>query len=310
MDGCGDLAVVFDTDRRFAAIGLYDPESPVRLKILHAGAPTPIDDDWWRAALGRALDRRAVFTDDPDAARLGYRIVNGENDGLPGLIVDRYADVLVVKLYTAALFPVLRAIVTQLIDLTRCGAVVLRLARIVQRGETFGFTDGDVIAGALDDAPVVFVESGLEFEADVRRGQKTGWFLDQRANRIAVGSIAAGQDVLDVFCATGGFSVHAAAGGARSVHSVDLSAPTLAAATRNMERNRVLPAVAACTHSVQAGDAFEVMATLARRAPPVRDRRSSTRRRSLNGRRVSTPRGGPTHGSLISRFGWWSRAAC
>ena len=159
---------------------------------------------------------------------------------------------------------VLRAIVTQLIDLTRCGAVVLRLARIVQRGETFGFTDGDVIAGALDDAPVVFVESGLEFEADVRRGQKTGWFLDQRANRIAVGSIAAGQDVLDVFCATGGFSVHAAAGGARWVHSVDLSAPTLAAATRNMERNRVLPAVAACTHSVQAGDAFEVMATLAR----------------------------------------------
>ena len=166
-----------------------------------------------------------MFTDDPDAARLGYRIVNGENDGLPGLIVDRYADVLVVKLYTAALFPVLRAIVTQLIDLTSCGAVVLRLARIVQRGETFGFTDGDVIAGALDDAPVVFVESGLEFEADVRRGQKTGWFLDQRANRITVGSIAAGQDVLDVFCATGGFSVHAAAGGARSVHSVDLSGP-------------------------------------------------------------------------------------
>ena len=80
----------------------------------------------------------------------------------------------------------------------------------------------------------------------MRHGQKTGWFLDQRANRMLVGAMTDGLDVLDVFAAAGGFSVHAAAGGARSVLSVDLSAPTLAAAVRNMERNRTLPAVQAC----------------------------------------------------------------
>ena len=259
---CGDLAVVFDSHRRFAAIGLYDPESPVPVKILHAGAPTPLDDGWWRASLARALERRRAFTDRADADRLAYRIVNGENDGLPGLVVDRYAEVLVVKLYTPALFAHLGSIILQLVDLTDSGAVVLRLGRIVQRGDVHGFADGDVIAGSLD-GPVVFVESGLQFEADVRRGQKTGWFLDQRANRIAVGSMSAGRDVLDVFCAAGGFSVHAAAGGARSVHSVDISAPTLDAAVRNMDRNRALPSVAACAHTVERGDAFEVMGKLA-----------------------------------------------
>ncbi|MET0911242.1 MAG: class I SAM-dependent rRNA methyltransferase [Ilumatobacteraceae bacterium] len=260
----GDLAVVFDANRNFAAIGFYDPASPMRIKILHAGAPATIDAGWWRAAFDRALELRRPFTDRPDADRLGYRVVNGENDGLPGLIVDRYAGVLVVKLYTPALFAHLPAIVEQLIGATGCETVVLRMARTVQRGDTQGLADGDVVAGELTDPAVVFVESGLEFEADVRRGQKTGWFLDQRANRVTVGSMSAGRDVLDVFAAGGGFSVHAAAGGARSVHSVDLSAPTLAAAVRNMERNRSLDAVRACAHTVQVGDAFEVMAELAR----------------------------------------------
>ena len=89
-----------------------------------------------------------------------------------------------------------------------------------------------MIAGRLESDVVVFREAGLAFEADVRHGQKTGWFLDQRANRMLVGAMSDGLDVLDMFAATGGFSVHAAAGGATSVLSVDLSAPTLAAATR------------------------------------------------------------------------------
>ena len=260
----GDLAVIFDADRKFVAIGLYDPASPVRIKILHAGSPVLVDASWWRRALETALARRTTFTGHPDADRLGYRVVNGENDGLPGLIVDRYAGTLVVKLYTAALFAHLGSIVDALIAVTGCSSVVLRLARNVQRGETWRLADGDVVAGALGDLPVTFVEAGLEFEADVRRGQKTGWFLDQRANRVTVGSMSAGRDVLDVFAATGGFSVHAAAGGARSVHSVDLSAPTLAAATRNMEHNRSNGDVAGCAHTVQVGDAFVVMADLAR----------------------------------------------
>lgn len=259
----GDLAVVFDERRAFAAIGLFDPASPIRIKVLHHGRPAAVDESFWIHAIDRALARRAPFVDHPDAARLGYRVVNGENDGLPGLIVDRYADVVVVKVYTEAWFAHLRALVDAVVASTSPSAVVLRLARVVQRGETYGLADGDVLAGALDADVVVFREGGLDFAADVRRGQKTGWFLDQRANRLMAGTMTRGLDVLDVFSATGGFSVHAAAGGATSVLSVDASAPTLAAATRNIALNRAHPSVAACQHAIRVGDAYDVMADLA-----------------------------------------------
>ena len=259
----GDLGVVFDKDRKFVCVALYDPASPIQFKILHAGKPARIDQSWWRSQITRALAVRSVFTEAPDADRLAYRVINGENDGFPGCVVDRYANVLVVKLYSAAWFPHLADLTHALIDTVGGDAVVLRLARNLQHGETFRLSDGDLIAGddrdvALDR--VAFVEAGLEFEADVRAGQKTGHFLDQRANRIRVGSMSAGRDVLDVFASTGGFSVHAAAGAARSVHAVDLSAPTLAAAERNMALNAGREAVAACNFTTQLGDAFEVMA--------------------------------------------------
>jgi 23S rRNA (cytosine1962-C5)-methyltransferase len=260
----GDVSVIFDNDRKFVALALHDPESPIRFRVLHVGKPTPIDDDFWRTTFRTALSKRAAFTDDPDADRLAYRVLNGENDGVSGLVVDRYADVLVIKLYSAVWFPHLVAVTRALLDVTGCGGVVLRLARNIERGETFGLADGDVIAGTVPDGPVRFFEGGLQFDADVRSGQKTGHFLDQRANRLRVGAMASGKDVLDVFASTGGFSVHAAAGGARSVHAVDLSAPTLAAAEHNMKLNDHLDAVRSCAFTTEVGDAFEVMVQLAR----------------------------------------------
>jgi 23S rRNA (cytosine1962-C5)-methyltransferase len=92
----GDLAVIFDDRRKFAAIGLWDPDSPIRIKVLHRGDPTAIDGAWWRNRLADAFDRRAALT--ADAMMTGYRCVHGENDGLPGLVVDRYDTSLVVKL--------------------------------------------------------------------------------------------------------------------------------------------------------------------------------------------------------------------
>ena len=260
----GDLAVIFDNDRKFVALALYDPDSPIQFRILHVGKPTPIDGDWWHMTIRAALDTRVSFTSDPDAAHLAYRILNGENDGVSGLVVDRYADVLVLKLYSAVWFPHLVTVVNALLDITGCSGVVLRLARNLQTRETFGLDDGDVIAGRVPEGPVRFIEAGLWFDADVRAGQKTGHFLDQRANRIRVGEMSAGRDVLDVFASTGGFSVHAAAGGARSVLAVDISAPTLAAAEHNMALNHEREAVAACAFSTEVGDAFEVMVSLAR----------------------------------------------
>jgi len=264
----GDLAVVFDRDRRFAAIGLYDPDSPIRVRVLHAGAPVPIDTVWWSTLVDAALARRSTFSTDPLADRLGYRLINGENDGCSGMVVDRYAGVLVVKLYSAVWFPRLAELGALLAERTGAAGVVLRLARSLQHnGPTFGLADGDVILGLVPDGPVRFVEHGaggpLEFDADVRRGQKTGHFLDQRHNRRRLGELTDGADVLDVFASTGGFSVHAAAGGATSVDAVDLSAPTLAAAEHNMQLNAHLAPVAACRFTTRIGDAFAVLAELA-----------------------------------------------
>ncbi len=129
------------------------------------------------------------------------------------------------------------------------------------------------LRGSLPSAAVPFRERGLAFEADVVKGQKTGWFLDQRDNRVRVGESARGATVLDVFCAGGGFGVHAAAGGARSLCSVDLSPYAVRSAERSMWLNRDRPAVAACRHRGEVGDAFDVMARLAATGRALRPRR-------------------------------------
>ncbi|MCD9624261.1 class I SAM-dependent rRNA methyltransferase [Rhabdothermincola salaria] len=256
----GDLAVVFDRQRRFQAIGLYDPDSPIRVRVLHHGEPETITPQWWHRRLADAIERRAPLLASPDTS--GLRLVHGENDGFPGLVVDRYDSVLVIKLYSAAWLPHLRTVVDALVDLMGPEAVVLRLSRALQRRDLAGLTDGTTLVGAPPAAPVPFREHGLVLEADVVAGQKTGYFLDQRDNRQLVRSMAGGARVLDVFSCTGGFSLAAAAGGATSVTSVDVSHAAIQAARRNLERNRDQPAVARCRHETITGDAFEVMARL------------------------------------------------
>lgn len=255
----GDLAVVFDRKRRFLAVGLYDPDSPIRVKILQAGAPAPIDATWFRTRLHAARALRAPLD---GSGTTGYRLINGENDRFPGLVADWYDRVLVVKLYTRAWLPHLRVVVDELVRVVSAETVILRLSRRVQAQLRWP-QDGMALVGHVPEAPVQFRESGLAFEADVVAGQKTGFFLDQRENRARARDLAAGKDVLDVFAAAGGFSVYAAAGGARSVTTVDVSQPALAAAERNMDLNRPNPAVAAARHTLLAGDAFQLLAQLA-----------------------------------------------
>ena len=190
--------------------------------------------------------------------------MHGENDGLPGLVVDRYADTLVVKLYTAAWFPHLATVVDALVALTSTSRIVLRLGRDAGGRNTTALADGDTIHGQTPTGPIRFRERGLVMEADVVHGQKTGHFLDQRDNRALVRAMAEGKDVLDVFASTGGFSLAAAAGGARSVHLVDLSAPALAAARRNLDHNSRLREVRDCAVHTTVGDAFEVLDQLGR----------------------------------------------
>ena len=262
----GDLVVAFDEKRGFLALGLYDPHSPIRVKVLHSKKPIAIDDAFFAGRIHAAIARReALQGTDTD----GYRVVHGENDGLPGLVVDRYHDTLVIKLYSACWVPRLHQVVPALVAALAPTRIVLRLSRGVAKhpAELAGLSDGVVVAGPPLDGPILFHERGLVFEADPIAGQKTGFFLDQRDNRAIVESLSAGKRVLNVFSYSGGFSVAAARGGARHVVSVDLSRPALDAARRTFDHNRHHVAVAACDHLVMPGDAFDVLKDLARSEP-------------------------------------------
>ena len=257
----GDLAVMFDADRRFIAIGLYDPDSPIRVKVLHQGQPVSIDGKWLAAKIAQAVRRRDPLL---TAQTTACRLIHGENDGLPGLILDRYDQTGVLKLYTLAWLPHLSEVVRGIHAAAPLEGLVLRLSRTMQgQARRLGLTDGQVVWGPPVVGPVAFRENGLLFTADVVQGHKTGFFLDQRDNRAKVGEMAQGRTVLDVFAYNGGFSLYAARGGARAVTSLDVSEPALQMARHHFTLNREIREVAAAEHHILMGDAFTTLADLA-----------------------------------------------
>ncbi|MGO8835965.1 MAG: class I SAM-dependent methyltransferase [Limisphaerales bacterium] len=255
----GELAVIYDRKDRFLAVGLFDSDSPISVRILHAGKPLTIDRAWWQARLEQALARRRDLF---DAQTTGHRLIHGESDGWPGLVLDRYNTTLVLKLYTAAWLPRLADTLALLKETVPGERIILRLSRNIQSiaENQFQYSDGQILHGQPPAGPVIFLESGLRFEADVLRGQKTGFFLDQRENRREVETLARGRRLLNAFSFSGGFSVYAARGGARTVTDLDISAHALAAAQRNFALNKNCPGVAACRHATAQGDAFDWLA--------------------------------------------------
>jgi 23S rRNA (cytosine1962-C5)-methyltransferase len=256
----GELAVIYDRQDKFLAAGLFDPDSPIRVRVLHAGKPVTLDTAWWTARLDAAVRRRdGLF----DVRTTGYRLLNGESDGWPGLVLDRYDTTFVLKLYTAAWLPRLDDMATLIHERLRPERIVLRLSRNIRHAaEHFGHGrhDAEILHGPAVTEAVVFLENGIRFEADVLRGQKTGFFLDQRENRREVGEFARGREVLNAFSFSGGFSLYAARGGAKSVTDLDLSPHALAAAQRNFQLNCADPAVAGCRHECVQADAFDWLA--------------------------------------------------
>ncbi len=254
----GDLAVIFDDKRRFLAIGLYDPTSAIRVRVLQAREPATINVDWFRAKLvSAALVRESL----EGKNTTGYRLVHGENDGLPGLVIDRYADTLVIKIYTPAWIPHLKDFCEALAQISPATQLILRLNRSLQKQTDFlcGLSGGITISLLTPANLLLFKENGLSFESDPIHGQKTGFFLDQRDNRARVEKLSKGKSVLNVFAYTGGFSVYAERGGAREVVSVDISAHAIEAALRNMRHNQQVPKA---NHETITDDAFEVMARM------------------------------------------------
>jgi 23S rRNA (cytosine1962-C5)-methyltransferase len=256
----GELAVVFDRQNKFLAVGFFDPDSPIRVRVVHTGKPLTIDLGFWRGRLNAALRRRASL---PDEQTTGYRVINGESDGWPGLVLDRYDQTLVLKIYMAAWLVRLEEITGLIQARLKPGQIVLRVSRNLECHNSSG-RDGEVLfqdsTASETKALVVFLESGIRFEADVWRGQKTGFFLDQRENRRNVESLAGGRTVLNAFSFSGGFSLYAARGKAKSVTDLDISQHALESARRNFQLNESNSLISSCPHESIQADAFEWLA--------------------------------------------------
>jgi 23S rRNA (cytosine1962-C5)-methyltransferase len=216
------------------AVAAWSPKSQICARVWSFEPGTRIDKAFFESRIRAAVALRASLP----AARHSnaLRLVHGESDGLPGLIVDRYADVLVAQFLSAGAEHWRAVLLDALAAETGCEAVFERSDADVRKLEGLeprvGFARGNSNA-----ARCPIVEHGLHFRVDVEAGQKTGFFLDQRDNRQRIRMLAAGREVLDAFCYTGGFSVAALAGGAQRVTAIDSSAAALEVARENLQAN-------------------------------------------------------------------------
>jgi len=246
----GELVTVAD-ERGPLAAAFVDPESPIRARVVDLDPACACDAAWTRARAEAAARRRA--RDPLLAGCTGRRLVHGEADGCPGLVVDGYAETAALVLDGAAAAAFWRPrLADVLAGLERSGIAIAHAWLRAERG-TKG--PGEAVRGD-PPAEVVIAEDDARFGVDVRAGQKTGFFLDQRDNRRLIARHAAGARVLNLCAYTGGFSLHAALGGATRVTSVDLAAPAIAALARNLELSR-LPADA---HELVVADVFDHLA--------------------------------------------------
>ena len=231
----GATVDVLTADGAFIARAAYSPSSQIRARVWTFDAREPVDAGFFLRRVARAVAARAPML---DARHTGCRLIHGEADGLPGVVADRYADTVVLQLSSAGAERWRDAIVAALVGATAAACVFERSDADVRKLEGLAPRIG-VAHGRLPDA-VTFVEGGLAYRADVVAGQKTGFYLDQRANRDAVRALAAGREVLNAFCYTGGFALAALAGGATRVVSIDSSGDALALARENLARNAAL----------------------------------------------------------------------
>lgn len=229
----GDIVRVVDCNGNFLATGHYQVGS-IMVRILSFD-DRPIDRQFWRERLAAAYRMRLALGLADSAATNAYRLVHGEGDNLPGLVVDIYADTAVVQAHSVGMHMAREIIAELLVE------IVDSVKNVYYKSEdTMPFkapvkaVDGYMIG---TDTTSVAMENGLKFYANWIDGQKTGFFVDQRDNRSLLEHYAHGRDVLNMFCYTGGFSFYAMRGGARSVHSVDSSAKAIELTRRNVELN-------------------------------------------------------------------------
>ncbi len=256
----GAIVDVTAADGRWLARGYLNRRSQIQVRLL-TWVQEPIDTSFWRDRLAAAIGARAAIPDLDGASAL--RLVNAENDGLPGLTVDRYADYLVLQAGTLAVDQRKQLLAGLLLDLTGCRGVLERSEMALRRQEGLGPAAG-LLGGAAPAGPIEVTENGLRFVVDLEHGQKTGFYTDQRQNRrrfaayctAYAGGAGRPPDVLNAFAYTGAFAVYALAAGAAHVTNIDSSVEALELGETNLRRNGFDPDLAA--DSV-AGDVFDIL---------------------------------------------------
>ena len=292
--GSGDEAPgawtrVLSSHGRVLGYGDYSPASKIRVRIFSFGPEAPVDG----FLAGRIADAVARRIGDPLVGDTNaVRLVNAEGDGLPGLIVDRYDDVAVVKLTTAGMAARRDAIASAIREATGVGCGFERADATAARREGMAIHDG-TLWGELARGPIPIRERDRCFRVDVEAGQKTGFYLDQRDSRDLVSTLSRGKRVLDLFSYTGGFAVAAARGDAADVTLVDSSAPALERAREHLAEN-----APGCHAVFEKANAFELL----RASSDTYDLLSSILPRSPGGARTSPGPAGPTR--ICFSTGW------
>jgi 23S rRNA (cytosine1962-C5)-methyltransferase len=250
----GETVDLLAADGQFLGQAAYSPTSQIRARLWTFDPSEPVDEDFFRRRLQRAISARSSLLSALCSPLSALRLVYAESDGLPGLIVDRYADTLVLQSLTAGSEYWKDTLADLLVELTGLKDLYERSDADVRTLEGLPPMAGP-LRGNVPASPFPILENDLKFNVNPATGHKTGFYLDQRLNRLRVRTLAAGRDVLDCFCYTGGFTVNALAGLAKSVLSVDSSAEALALCRENVQLND-LPLD---RHQTMEGDVFQLL---------------------------------------------------
>lgn len=273
----GERVAVYGKRNKCLGIGLCDMHSPIRVRLL--GERCEFGDAYIVEKLNCAIASRIEMGIAASGETTGIRVLSGESEGLPGIVIDSYGGTWVVKIYTAIWLPYMQALISGLCDFvgdarqdvfSACGCathrMILRFGRECRSlYESAGFLEGMRIAGDDETPYADFLENGTHLRAQVFRGQKTGFFLDQRENRQRVRALSRDKRVLDICCYSGGFSIQAARGGASEVWSLDGDKHALELVSEHFRLNSADESVAKCTSVLEKSNMYEWLERAKRR---------------------------------------------
>jgi 23S rRNA (cytosine1962-C5)-methyltransferase len=247
----GSTVDLLSSDKQFLARASYSPQSQIRARAW-TFEDEAVDKEFFRKRIRKAIDTRHSLFDSSSTDSL--RLIYAESDNIPGLIVDRYGDVLVMQCLTTGAEYWKETFADLLLEETGITTIYERSDADVRELEGLEPKIG-VLRGTLPDSQITITENNLQFKVNLAEGHKTGFYFDQRKNRLRVRELAKDKDVLDCFCYTGGFTVNALAGGAKSVLSVDSSGDALALCKENITLNNL----SLDRHTSLEGDVFQLL---------------------------------------------------